>query len=92
MLFQETFLGAKLEFLFISGLLRGLGRKAGGGGGAWYPSQKGTGTLVVDLVPGSILERVEYANMEDWRMDCLWWLVLTVNPVKRSASLFINVP
>ena len=51
-------------------------------------SRKGTGTPVVvevvDLVPGSIPERVQYASMEDWRMDCLWWLGLTV---KRSASL-----
>ena len=47
---------------------------------------------VVDLVPGSIPERVQYANMEDGRMDCPWWLVLTVIPVKRSASLSINVP
>ena len=42
---------------------------------------------VVDLVPQSIPQRVQYANMEDWRMDCLWWLGLTVIPVKRSASL-----
>ena len=54
----------------------------------WYPVV----VEVVDLVPGSVPERVQYANMEDWRMDCLWWLVLTVNPVKRSASLFTNVP
>ena len=54
--------------------------------GNWYPVV----VEVVDLVPGS--ERVQYANMEDWRMDCPWWLVLTVNPAKRSASLFINVP
>ena len=56
--------------------------------GNWYPVV----VEVVDLVPGSIPERVQYANMEDWRMDCPWWLVLTVNPVKRSASLFINAP
>ena len=56
--------------------------------GNWYPAV----VEVVDLVPGSIPERVQYANMEDWRMDCVWWLVLTANPVKRSASLFINVP
>ena len=56
--------------------------------GNWYPVV----VEVVDLVPGSIPERVQYANMEDWRMDCPWWLVLTVNPVKRSASLFITVP
>ena len=42
---------------------------------------------VVDLVPGSIPERVQYASMEDWRLDCPWCLVLTRNPVKRSASL-----
>ena len=45
----------------------------------WYPVV----VEVADLVPESIPERVQYANMEDWR---------TVNPVKRSASLFINVP
>ena len=56
--------------------------------GNWYPVV----VEVVDLVPESIPERVQYANMEDWRMDCPWWLVLTVIPVKRSASLFINVP
>ena len=56
--------------------------------GNWYPVE----VEVVDLVPASIPERVQYANMEDWRMDCLWWLVLTVNPVKRSASLFIAAP
>ena len=27
---------------------------------------------VVYLVPGSIPERVQYANMDDWRMDCPW--------------------
>ena len=54
----------------------------------WYPVV----VEVVDLVPGSIPERVQHANMEDWKMDCPWWLVLTVNPVKRSASLFITVP
>ena len=43
---------------------------------------------VVDLVPGSIPERVQYANMEDWRMDCLWSLGFGCIPVKRSASLF----
>ena len=26
--------------------------------------------------------------MDDWRMDCFWWLVLSGIPVKRSASLF----
>ena len=56
--------------------------------GNWHPVV----VEVVDLVPGSIPERVQYANMEDWRMDCPWWLVLTVNPATRSASLFINVP
>ena len=51
--------------------------------GNWYPVV----VEVVDLVPGSIPERVQYANnMEDWRMDCPWWLVLTVNPVKRSQA------
>ena len=38
---------------------------------------------VVDLVPGSIPERVQYANVDDWRMDCPWWLVLTVIPAIR---------
>ena len=51
--------------------------------GNWYPAV----VEVVDLVPGSIPERVQYANMEVWRMDCPWWLALTVIPVKRSASL-----
>ena len=23
----------------------------------------------------------QYANMDDWRMDCLWWIVLLYNPV-----------
>ena len=73
----------------------GGGREGGGeegeGGGrgvrptaGWYPVV----VEVVDLVPGSIPERVQYANMEDWRMDCPW-LVL---PVKRSASLFTTAP
>ena len=57
-------------------------------GGNWYSVV----VEVVDLVPGSIPETFQYANMEDWMMDCPWWLVLTVNPVKRSGSLFINVP
>ena len=35
--------------------------------GNWYPVV----VEVVDLVPGSIPERVQYANMEDWRMDGL---------------------
>ena len=39
----------------------------------WYPVAE-----VVGLVPGSIPERVQYANMDDWRTDCPWWLVLTV--------------
>ena len=56
--------------------------------GNWYPVV----VEVVELVPGSISERVQFANMEDWRMDCPCWLVLTVIPVKRSASLFLNVP
>ena len=41
--------------------------------GNWYPVV----VEVVDLVPGSIPERVQYANMEDWRMD---------------TKPFINVP
>ena len=49
-------------------------------GNWWYP-------VVVEVVVPSIPERVQYANMEDWRMDCPWWLGLTVIPVKRSASL-----
>ena len=39
---------------------------------------------VVYVVP----EKVQYANMDDWKMDCPWWLVLSGIPVKRSASLF----
>ena len=31
--------------------------------------------------PGSIPERVQYANMDDWRMGCPWWIVLLYNPV-----------
>ena len=42
-------------------------------------------------VPGSrgrsIPNKIQEASVEDWRMDCPWWLVLTLNPVKRSASL-----
>ena len=37
---------------------------------------------VVDLVPGSIPERVQYANMDDWRMVCPWWLDLTDIPAR----------
>ena len=71
------------------------GQKRGGGGGVrptagvpipegnWYPVV----VEVVYSVPGSIPERVQYANMDDWRMDFPWWLGLTVIPVKRSASL-----
>ena len=36
---------------------------------------------VFDLVPGSIPERVQYASMGDWRMDCPWWIVLLYNPI-----------
>ena len=36
---------------------------------------------VVYVVPGSIPERVQYANMDDWRMDFFWWIVLLYNPV-----------
>ena len=50
--------------------------------GNWYPVVE----EVVYSVPGSIPERVQYAKMDDWRMDCPW-LGLTVVPVKRSASL-----
>ena len=32
---------------------------------------------VVDLVP----ERVQHANMDDWRMDCPWWIVLLDYPI-----------
>ena len=51
--------------------------------GNWYPVV----VEVVYSVPKSIPERVQYANVDDWRMDCPWWLGLTVIPVKRSASL-----
>ena len=63
----------------------GWGVKEGveGGGRGW----RGGGGLR-GVRPGPwILERVQYANMDDWRMDCPWWLGLTVIPVKRSASL-----
>ena len=36
--------------------------------GNWYPVV----VEVVYVVPGSIPERVQYANMDDWRMDCPW--------------------
>ena len=45
--------------------------------GNWYPVV----VEVVVLVSGSIPERVQHTNMDDWRMDCPWWLVLTVIPV-----------
>ena len=32
------------------------------------------------MAPGSP-ERVQYANMDDWGMDCFWWIVLLYNPV-----------
>ena len=38
----------------------------------WYPVV----VEVVYSVPGSIPERVQYANM-----DCPWWIVLWYNPV-----------
>ena len=25
-------------------------------------------------------KKIQYANMDDWRMDCLWWIVLLYNP------------
>ena len=45
--------------------------------GNWYPVL----VEVVDLVRGSIPERVQYANMDYWRMDCPWWIVLLYNPI-----------
>ena len=36
---------------------------------------------VLYAVLGSIPERVQHANMDDWRMDCFWWIVLLYNPV-----------
>ena len=33
---------------------------------------------VVVLVPGSIPERIQYATVDDWRMDCPWWIVLWI--------------
>ena len=68
---------------FLSHSHLGMAQHGGWGGGGeptasvpipegnWYPVV----VEVVDLVPGSIPERVQHANMEDWRMDCPWWLV-----------------
>ena len=42
--------------------------------GNWYPVV----VEVVVLVPGSIPERIQYATVDDWRMDCPWWIVLWI--------------
>ena len=42
--------------------------------GNWYPVV----VEVFDLVPGSIPERIEYATVDGWRMDCPWWIVLWI--------------
>ena len=54
--------------------------------GNWYPVV----VEVVYAVPGSIPERVQYANMDDWRMDCFWWIVLLYNPVSGLQRFLLS--
>ena len=78
-----------------AGLGRGWGVGGWGGGKAHcrgaYPRKNWYAVAVRSLIWSLGLFRREF-NMEDWMMDCPWWLVFTVSPVKRSASLFITVP
>ena len=65
-----------------------------GGGPLGVPILEGNCHLVVVevvyVVPGSIPERVQHANMDDWRMDCPWWIVLLYNAVSGLERFLLS--